>query len=117
MNLIPFFLFAVFVFLVILFFAHLMGRTMRFRDEYAVERMNAAELAYLEKVKKIEGTMEPEEMIAILGKPKKYIPDTRIQWQAPGKNPLHFVVVRYQGRRPFSIRWVKLGVFVWERLF
>jgi hypothetical protein len=81
----------------------------------AVARMSAEERRYLdERVSRVSPGMSYDDVVGVLGEPERSGAGLRPTW-TPTRTPFSQVAVYFRDGRVFSVRWIKLGGFVYEK--
>ena len=82
----------------------------------AVAVMSAREQAFLtEKLARITAQTTYEQIQTVLGTPYRGANTTRPVWLGTDKSKNSQISIYFSDGRPFRIRWIKLGQFMWEK--
>jgi hypothetical protein len=99
----------------ITFAGYLAATTFGNTGDAALARMSAEERRYLdERVARVFPGMSYDDVVGVLGEPARSGARLRPTW-TPTATPFSQVAVYFRDGRVFSVRWMKLGGFVYEK--
>ena len=90
--------------------------TFPYSGDKAIPRMSESERALLATLQTIAPGTSYDELVGILGEPDREALGLRPTWRVAG-SPLNQVAVYMSDGAVRKIRWLKVGVFLWEQSF
>jgi hypothetical protein len=95
--------------------AFVVYRTISTQGEAAIAAMSEADRRWLAKVEKLHGGMSYDDVQALLGEPdREDIAGARPTWEVGGSQLNQIAVYFWEGQ-PVKVRWIKVGVFFYEK--